>query len=168
MQTLSIHKTVNYAIIGADYKYGINNKKQRTEALDKLNVSLDAFRNENSLYFEPQNVLVLWKNNPDEKYLSKKLGHSNDTLIKMFCERIVYESKTKPVQLFIDTPMTLLVGGKTNFAVLERLIAIWKETQIIPVLLDDDFISLDSNAIMGREGWRTKWCRTNENITFSK
>ena len=159
MRSVSSSATKNYAIISADYYIsGAGDcraaKEYRLNLVENLNRSLDEVRKRDELYFEPENVLILWKNNPEEKYLRKKLGHSNDLLILEFCDRVAYASKSEPVELFIDKPQTLFEEGESMFTVLERLIYIWKRTKIIPILIEDDFLSLDKKWLLGKEGWR--------------
>lgn len=152
MQHVSFNATRNFAIISAEYVY-FDEKERRLALVEELNLSLDEFRKKDELYFEPENVLIIWKNNPDERFLRKKLGHSNDLLIMEFCERVAHASKSEPVELFIDKPQTLFEEGESMFTVLERLINIWKQTKIIPILIKDDFLSLDKKWLLGKEGW---------------
>ena len=130
MQRVSSNATRNFAIISADYVY-FKEKERRLALVEELNKSLDEFRKKDELYFEPENVLIMWKNNPDERFLRKKLGHSNDLLIMEFCERVAHTSKNEPVELFIDKPQTLFEDGESMFTVLERLINIWNVVQQI-------------------------------------
>lgn len=152
MQRVSSNVTKNFAIISAEYVY-FNEKEHRLALVEELNKSLNEFRKKDELYFELENVLIIWKNNPDERFLRKKLGHSNDLLIMEFCERVAHTSKNEPVELFIDKPQTLFEDGESMFTVLERLINIWKQTKIIPILIKDDFLSLDNKWLLGKEGW---------------
>ena len=152
MLLASYNATKYFAIISADYVYS-KEKEHRLELVERLNESLDEIRQRDELYFEPENVLILWKNNPDEKFLRKKLGHSNDLLIMEFCNRIAFASMREPVELFIDKPQTLFEEGESMFTVLERLIHIWKQTSIIPILIKDDFLSIDDKWLHGKEGW---------------
>lgn len=170
MQKSSSSATVNYAIISADYVFLSENeaKRHRLELVEQLNESLDKLRNLNEQYFEPQNVLILWKNNPDENYLRKNLGHSNDLLITEFCDRIAQASKREPVELIIDQPETLYEKNESMFIVLERLINIWKQTNIIPILLENDFLSLDDKWKYGNEGWRDEWYNATSGIDRMK
>ncbi len=157
IMTASSQMTQNYAIISVDFNVFKDGKEQRRNAITKLNESMDKIRGLGEMYFEPQNVLIIWKNNPDEAFLTKKLGHSNDNLIMSFCERIAIASQKNAVQLFIDRPQTLFEEGQSMFTVLERLVSIWKGTKLIPVLLQDDFLSLDNNELFGKERWREEW-----------
>ena len=153
MRSTSSYATKNFAIISADY-VGSNQKRHRLDLIEELNQNLDKHRKKDEQYFEPENVLILWKKNPDEKYLRKKLGHSNHLLIYEFCNRIAYTSKSEPVELFIDKPQTLFEEDESMFTVLESLISIWKQTKIIPILLKDDFLALDKKWLLGQENWK--------------
>lgn len=120
-------------------------KAQRRAAIDELNEKMNALmKTVDTCYFDDDKVLILWDGYKDEQKLTKRFGLSNDYLISNFCMEI-REQNTIPKKLYIPSPTVLKEpDDETPYGILRRLLNIWKESSIIPVFLQDNFLEMQS------------------------
>lgn len=129
-----------YAIIRIDYNKNISRKQQRIDEVNKLTEKAIMIYGE-KYKFNYSNVLVLWNDLPREKYLCECIGYSEEDLIKQFCKML---RNKKVFRLYIESPLTLINAEKQDFSeILRRLHMIWKESNGVPVFIEDNFLCND-------------------------
>lgn len=154
---------IRYAIIGAEcqsyYSDSEAVKNERREAVRKLNETYRELYHEDRDVFSDENVLILWKNNPDRFFVKKYLADWIECLIENFCRRIDVENEHGTrfededavfAELYIDSPFSLQDDTDSKkkeddqfrnmFIVLKRLLLIYKQSGLVPYIMRDNFI----------------------------
>ena len=148
---MSIPNSVNYAIIRKKYINIKSNtpKKQRRAAIDELNTKMNQLKKTTGVcYFEDERVLILWDGVKDEKKLTERFGLSNDYLISNFCSEI-RECGFTPTKLYISSPKDLREpDDETPYVILQRLLNIWKESAIIPIFMEHNFLEMQAKEAL--------------------
>lgn len=119
-------------------------KSKRIKAISECNNDMNNyFKTKNVTYFNDEDVLILWEDFEDEKTAVKKWGYSEEELIYSFCEEIKLHGNILS-NLYIESPFDLKKKEENLFVVLDRILHIWKTTEIIPVFLKNNFLTKSS------------------------
>lgn len=129
----------SFAVTSAVYEEDVPLREQQEKAYKKFLENLKKKIPEGRDIPEEQ-VLILWKNLPHEKYEKQYLGHSDDWLLYMFGTAAA--SLMKKPEIYIDSVDTLY-DEKTDdpvAAVLRRIDILREAAGTLPFFIENDFL----------------------------
>lgn len=144
----------SFGLVRAVYDPAIPLVQQKKDLAQQFNRKLSETVQANGMVhpvIEESRLLILWDNADD----ITELGHSIDSLIAHFAHEMAEymnaASKNMPqLQLYIDSPKTLMGNDVEPLTIIRRLAIIYNETKIIPIFLENslwkhiDFFQLQS------------------------
>lgn len=146
-----------FGLIRATYDPAVPLLQQKKDLAQQFNQKIEEMNPTKDMVHSVVNeshLLILWENADN----ISELGHSVDALLAHFAREISeYMSNASDgapqLQLYIDSPQTLMGNDSEPLTIIRRLAIIYNKTKIVPIFLDNSLWKhIDSWRLYSEEG----------------